>query len=50
MRDHTAMGSAEGDIWSVTAGQSYPVVPFPPLLTKDMEIKVGFTTVSLTWH
>lgn len=50
MQEHTAMGSAEGDIWSVTAAQSYPVVPLPPLPTKDMEIKVGFTTVSLTWH
>lgn len=42
------MGSAEGDIWSVTAAQSYAVVHLPPLPTKDMEIKVSFSTMSLT--
>lgn len=44
------MGSTEGDIWSVTAAQSHPVVSLPPRRTKGMEIKVGFTTTSFTWH
>lgn len=44
------MGSAEGDVWSVTAAQLYPVVPLSPLPTKDTEIKVGFSTTGFTGH
>lgn len=38
---------AEGDIWFVTAAQSYPVVTLHPSLKKDMETKVEFATKSL---
>lgn len=44
------MGSTGGDIWSVTAAQSRPVVSLPPRCTKGMEINMSFTTTSFTWH